>query len=323
MRRLLGAAALLALLAPAGALGARSYVLEGGGWGHGVGMSQYGALGYAEHGWRYPQILAHYYRDTTIGVLPNRSVRVLVADGAQRLTVGSAKPFRRIAGRTRKTLPAGDRSLTPAGVAAAGGLVRFEPGASPLRVGANPYRGSVEVSVQGGRLYAVNELALDHYLRGVVASEVPDHWPQEALRAQAVVARSYTLATLKPHGEFDLYSDTRDQVYGGIRAETQATNAAVAATAGKVVLYAGHVATTYYFSTSGGRTANAADLWPGLGAVPYLVSVPDPYDGLSRFHRWQPETLNPAALGRRLHVGVMEDLVVTKSSSGRAASVRV
>jgi len=321
MRRLVGAAALLALLAPGGAAAARSLVLEGGGWGHGVGMSQYGALGYAQHGWTYPRILAHYYRGTTLGVLPNRSVRVLVVDGAARVVVGSSKPFRRVAGREHGTVKAGDRALNAAGVAAAGGTIRFEPGASPLHVGANAYRGTIEVYVESGRLYAVNVLALDHYLRGVIAREVPDHWPQEALCAQAVVARSYTLATLRPAQRFDLFSDTRDQVYGGIAAETPATNAAVAATAGKVVLYDGRVATTYYFSTSGGRTANASDLASGLGAVPYLVSVPDPYDGLSRFHRWAPQTLSPAALGRRLKVGTLEDLRVTTSSSGRAASV--
>ena len=78
----------------------------------------------------------------------------------------------------------------PAGVVRRlGGEVRFDPGASPLRVLGQAYRGSLSVYVERGKLFAVNELSLDHYLRGVVPREMPFYWPQEALRAQAVVAR--------------------------------------------------------------------------------------------------------------------------------------
>ena len=93
-------------------------------------------------------------------------------------------------------------------------------------------------------------------------AEVPDDWPAEALKAQAVVARSYALSHLHG-GAFDLYPDTRSQVYLGVPEEEDSTNAAVNATAGQVVLYNGKVASTYYHSTSGGRTASIADVWPG------------------------------------------------------------
>ena len=103
---------------------------------------------------------------------------------------------------------------------------------------------------------------------------MPYIWHPEALKAQAVAARSYALATRKTGGAFDLYPDTRSQVYLGIDHEKPSTNAAVDATAGQVVLYEGQVAKTFFFSTSGGRTASAEDVWGA--AVPYLVSVRRP-----------------------------------------------
>jgi SpoIID/LytB domain protein len=119
-------------------------------------------------------------------------------------------------------------------------------------------------------LSVVNSLPLDEYVRGVVGGEMPDRWRIAALEAQAVAARSYALATLKPGAHFDLYGDTRSQVYGGIAYETARTNIAVERTAGKVLTWNGRVATTYFFSTSGGRTADVHEVWPRLPAVPYL-----------------------------------------------------
>ena len=142
----------------------------------------------------------------------------------------------------------------------------------------------------------VNRLPLDRYLRGVVPWEMPEDWHREALKAQAVVARSYALATLKPDKLFDLYADTRSQVYGGIRAEEVTTNRAIAATAGRVLFWNGRVATTFYHSTSGGRTAPIAEVWPRATPLPYLVSVPDPYDRISKHHRWGPVLLTPGQI---------------------------
>jgi SpoIID/LytB domain protein len=152
---------------------------------------------------------------------------------------------------------------------------------------------------------------------------MPDDWHREALRAQAVVARSYALATLKPGTLFDLYADTRSQVYGGIRAEAASTNRAIGSTAGRVLYWNGRVATTFYHSTSGGRTVSNEEAWPGAGPVPYLVSVSDPYDGLSKLHRWGPFRWTPAEAGRKLGVGDVRDLVVARGPSGRATEVTI
>ena len=152
---------------------------------------------------------------------------------------------------------------------------------------------------------------------------MPDDWHREALRAQSVVARSYALATLKPGALFDLYADTRSQVYGGIPAEAASTNRAIGSTAGRVLSWNGHVATTFYHSTSGGRTVSNDEAWPGATPVPYLVSVSDPYDGLSKLHRWGPFRWTPADVGRKLGVGVVRDLVVSRGPSGRATEVTI
>jgi SpoIID/LytB domain protein len=151
---------------------------------------------------------------------------------------------------------------------------------------------------------------------------VPTHWPAEALKAQAVVARSYALSSRKTGAAFDLYSDTRSQVYLGVQEEEQPTNDAVDATAGKVLLYRGQVARTYYHSTSGGRTAAIADAWPGSSPVPYLVSVADPQDALSPHHEWGPYVFAAKKIASALKArGTLLDVTTTPNPSGRVHSV--
>jgi stage II sporulation protein D len=315
--------------APAGS--GALFVLSGHGWGHGVGMGQYGAYGYAQHGWAYDQILAHYYPGTTLGPAPASRVRVLLANGARRLTIASTAPFRaKDATGASVQLPAGSYTFGPAlklkvGAAPARALtppVTFRPGGAPLEL-RRPYRGSLELDVVDGKLRAIDAVGLEQYLDGVVPAEMPSNWAPEALKAQAVVARSYALATRRVAAPFDLYPDTRSQVYLGVSAEMPSTNEAVADTAGQVVLYDGKVATTYFYSTSGGRTANSTDVWAGL-PVPYLVSVADPYDAISPYHDWGPFPFTGATLAKAFHVpGKVTDAETTVTSSGRVASLEL
>jgi stage II sporulation protein D len=323
MRRLLLLLA-VALCLPAQAGAGTLFLIDGRGWGHGIGMSQYGARGYAQAGWSYDRILAHYYPGTELRGVPARRVRVLLAEGRTAAAIGSAKPFRVVdaRGRTRKLKP-GTRRLAAAGLPKLRFPLRFEPGVSPLTLDGAAYRGALVVHRDGRKLEVVNTLPLDRYLRGVVPWEMPDDWHPEALRAQSVVARSYALATLKPGTRFDLYADTRSQVYGGVAAEERSTNLAIGSTAGQVLLWQGRVATTFYHSTSGGRTASVAEAWPRAVPVPYLVSVPDPYDGLSKHHRWGPVRMTPEQVGRKLGLGPVRDLIATRGPSGRVAELRL
>jgi stage II sporulation protein D len=306
---------------------ASALVISGHGWGHGVGMAQWGANGYARHGSDYRSILAHYYQGTTVATHSAPAVRVLLAEGRTRVTLTSDSPWK-VADAQGATvaLPPGtlpvaadlvvsDRTLTSP--------LTFSPGATPLRVGKAAYRGKLLLVSNGKRLQLVNVLPLESYVLGVVGREMPSNWPAAALETQAVAARSYALAELEnvvTARAYDLYSDTRSQVYGGIAAESAAVTAAVRATARQVVLYGGRVATTYFSSSSGGRTVSAAEAWGR--PIPYLVSVDDPYDTLSPYHDWGPVLVDARKAGRALKVpGQLLALNVTPGPSGHAAQV--
>jgi stage II sporulation protein D len=338
MRRslLLASTFLLVATAAVGARGAAplpasaTFVVTGHGWGHGVGLSQWGAYGYAQKGFDYARIVLHYFPGTQIGAAPVSRVRVLLTSGVKTLRIGSTQDFRvRDATGALHDVIAGSYTLTPAlklkvddnpAARALPGPLLFQPGTAPLAL-KNPYRGSMQVDVISGKLRAVNVVGLEQYLYGVVPAEMPYTWTPEALKAQAVVARSYALATRRT-GAFDLYPDTRSQMYLGVDHERPSTNAAVNATAGKVVLYNGQVAKTYFFSTSGGRTASAQDAWGE--SVPYLVSVPDPYDSISPHHDWGPFTFTGATLAKRLKMpGRIMDLQPQLNSSGRIKALTV
>ncbi len=202
-------------------------MISGGGYGHGVGMSQEGALGYAEHGFSYQQILAHYYTGTSIGVAP------------------------------------------------AGAQVRV---------------------LTGGK---VRKIALDTYVRGVVSAEVSPGWPLAALEAQAVASRTYALTAHAGGTRFDVYADTRSQVYRGVAAQTPQTDAAVAATAGQIVTYQGRPAITYFFASSGGRTENIENSFVGSQPQPWLRGVVDQYER-GDMHTWKV-VLSFATAASRLH----------------------
>src|SRR5207244_1865034 len=255
-------------------------------------------------------------------------VRVLLSSGTRKLTLGStdAVTVRDGSGAVHD-VSAGTYTLTAAmkmkvdgaqKVQALAGPLLFQPGTSALTLGRR-YRGAIQLDAAGGKLRAINLVGLEQYLYGVVPSEMPYTWAPEALKAQAVAARSYALAT-KRAGAFDVYKDTRSQVYLGLDHEKPSSNAAVDATAGKVLLYDGAVAKTFFFSTSGGRTASAEDVWGT--AVPYLVSVPDPYDTISPYHTWGPFPFTGAKLGRTLHLGgAVTDVRTTLNSSGRVTTL--
>ena len=135
----------------------------------------------------------------------------------------------------------------------------------------------------------MNALGLESYVLGVVGREMPSTWPAAGARGaggRRALLRARELENVVTASAYDLYGDARSQVYGGIAAESPAVTAAVQATARQVVLYDGKVATTYFSSSSGGRTVSAGEAWGK--PIPYLVSVADPYDTLSPYHDWGP-----------------------------------
>ncbi|HEX5872282.1 MAG TPA: SpoIID/LytB domain-containing protein [Longimicrobium sp.] len=327
--------------APAAAQAASSVVVRGAGFGHGIGMSQYGSYGFAQKGYSYQRILSHYYSGTSMTTAPSKPVRVLLQ---------ASDPFVRVRGASRG--PGGERlnpTVTYVARPAGGGRVsltgkgkKVGTFSSPLRLSsAKPmrlmgrainglssgtYRGSFELrGGAGGGVTAVNALPIDEYIKGVIAAEMPSSWHPQALRAQAVTARTYALSTSKTSGGvFDQYPDTRSQVYRGVRAETSASNAAVAATARQILSYGGKPAVTYFFSTSGGKTENIENSFVGSSPKPWLKSKDDPYDTISPKHRWRFR-FSPSALGAKLGApGRYEKIrVIQRGLSPRIVRARV
>jgi stage II sporulation protein D len=332
-------AAVAALLLPASAQASTVFTLIGHGWGHGIGMSQYGALGYAEHGFGYKRILGHYFTATHIAPLPgSRTERVLLSSGAAVHFGASAAMTLHDASGMKKKLAAGGYHLQRGGTAGRLQLVNgstgavtkrlvapvtITPGSQPLRLNdsagigfvGDHWHGSFRVAISGSSLLCIDLVGLEKYLRGVVPSEMPASWLAPALKAQAVAARSYAVATRNPSGPFDAYADTRSQVYGPIEHEAAASNAAVAATAHRVVWYKHTVATTFFSSSSGGRTASEQAAWGTSTGQPYLRPVVDRYDaagGANPNHNWPATAYTPAGLARALGLsGVVGSVAMT------------
>jgi stage II sporulation protein D len=302
-------AACLLAAAPAAAAKGR-FTIRGAGFGHGVGLSQYGAYGFALQGASYDEILRHYYTDTEVGTTdPRQTVRVLlqstgtasfsgaVRAGSRPLSPTRTYRVRRHGGAQVDLLSARGRRIAtftaPLGVAGAGGVVNLG--------GSGSYRGVLEFrpgTFSG--VNAVNAVDLESYVAGVISRESPASWPLEALKAQAVAARGYAITTTKGGAGFDHYADTRSQVYGGVAAETPSTNQAVADTRGQVVTYDGEPVVTFFFSTSGGRTEDVENTSLGSEPLPWLKSVEDPYDNVSPKHRWGPIKLTRAQAAAKL-----------------------
>lgn len=295
-----GLAAAACGTAPQSASAGTTVVAKGAGFGHGVGMSQYGAYGQAKAGRTANQILTHYYKGTVVAKGDvTRTVRVLLRNsssvrlsgattlvGSSRgLSASSTYVLKTSGGKTILTSAGGKRIASVTGamrVAAPAGGSILVAGSAINGVTSGRYRGAIEL--RSGQV--INQLTIDDYVRGVVAGESPASWPAAALQAQAVAARTYGITSTRT-GDFDLYPDTRSQVYRGVTGETSTTNAAVTATAGQYVTYNGKPITAFFFSTSGGRTENVENSFIGATPQPYLKSVDDPWDTASPKHRWQ------------------------------------
>lgn len=188
--------------------------------------------------------------------------------------------------------PAAARAVLPAAATPLGGPVTFT-GADGVRieVAGAPYRGTVEVRPGAGGLTVVNELDLESYVMGL--DEVPPDWPAEALKAQAVAARTYALWEREKgawaKSGYDVCATTSCQVYRGASVESGSGTRwveAVRATAGEVLLYQGKPALTRYHASSGGRTLDGEVVYPKSGALPYLRGIDDPQDEVSPLYRW-------------------------------------
>jgi stage II sporulation protein D len=174
---------------------------------------------------------------------------------------------------------------------------------------------------QAGGVQAINRLPLESYLTGVVGSEMPGSWPQEALRAQAIASRTYALRQLRPTAPFDLQATVASQVYKGVEAESDPIRDAVRSTRAQVLMHGRQLINAVFHSSSGGMTENSGDLW--TRQLPYLVSVPD-VDESSPVRRWE-QTFSPEALREAFQEigGVFSIQPLETSKTGRLKRVKV
>ena len=291
-----------------------TWTVDGHGNGHGHGLSQYGAQGAALQGLDASQILAFYYPGTTPAALGPSRVRVLISDSGTYLTVASQTGLNLTYTGTSIPLPSVGASqwrLIPSGAGFAAqylsdtwhtwrtGLpaqTNFSSG-GPVRLfhsdgTSNAYRGVLSAIRSGAGSIAVNNVALDDYTQGVVPRESPSGWQPAALQAQAVAARSYGRYAVEHHAssQYDICDTSSCQVYGGyarydaagnrLYGEEASTNAAVAATANRVLTYQGATIFAQFSAADGGWTAD--------GGQPYLIAKADPYEKFANgpYYSW-------------------------------------
>ena len=350
MRRLPFPLRLVATLGLVGALAApasaqTSFTLFGAGWGHGVGMSQYGAYGLALEGWTAPQILHHYYTGVSVEQRdpPKKRYRVGLAQGRSAITVSVIEGKARLSvGRKRIAVlgPGSHRVRLRAGRYRISRIVRRPKAVKPLRArlssggvirvaewGRELGRGVLELRrASKTSMHAVAILKPEEYLYGL--GEVPSSWPKAVLQAQAIAARTYAhrrILSPRTGCACQIYADTRDQAYVGLEKETGTAGGrwveAVNATASRVVTYGGEPISTLYSSSSGGYTENVENVWGGSPA-PYLKGRCDPGDYVeSNPNRTWKVALDGAALAAKLRSTLGWDVATVTGLEDKARGV--
>ena len=353
------------------------FYFRGQGGDHGVGMSQYGARGRANDGQTYDQILAHYYTGTTLGTIdPAMVVRVLLATAYVPTPEAPARIRARNGGWSsaafvdalgvRVPFPADsyvqilptEAGWTADAYDSAGVLLAsvattdlfIEPLDATTQLEIlwrswlpryTLYRGAVRLLVSGTTVQAINHVTMDDYIRGVVPAEMPPLWPIEALKTQAVAARSYAFNHMRPDRVYDVVPTSDHQVYGGLLLEHPRTEQAVTETANQVVMADGQVANTYFFAVAGGYTENNEFVWVGTNGnvvaapIGYLRGLPDvdangqAYDRNAPGFAWQSDAFSWDQLSQmlaadaRTNVGNLLDIQFERGVSGRVYLVTI
>lgn len=204
-----------------------------------------------------------------------------------------------------------------------GNLVSFVPAGEFIQINDVNYRGYLRVVWRDGKLLLINKLNIEEYLQGVLPGEVPLSFPYEVLKAQAIIARTYTLSRLGSNSDYDLCDTSRCQVYLGADSENELYNNAVKDTVGRVLAYEGRPISAVYHADSGGKTAAAVEVWGSR--VPYLQSRDDPW---SLNQHWRVTT-SPAEVQRVLAdmghtvTAISAMRIIERGSSGRIIELSV
>jgi stage II sporulation protein D len=199
-----------------------------------------------------------------------------------------------------------------------------------VRINGKGYRGYIDCfRYSDSHITVVNVVDFEEYLYGVVPNEIEGASHPEALKAQAVAARTYSITQLGKHMKygFDLCNSECCQVYKGYDSEYPTTNVAVDQTRGEVVTFLGEPATIYYFASSGGMTENSENVW--YSQVPYLRAVEDPYESPSyAYSNWSyeytPQQIKQMLIDKGYNIGDILNIEISQvTESGRALELIV
>lgn len=304
--------------------------LIGHGHGHGRGMGQWGALGYAKQGWSADRILRHYYGGTTAGKVSNPDISVRLAeksavnvhaDAGMRVGNKTVAPGQAVSlsGNTATITAGCGGPVVDTVTATFVGPINGDPNRPAnewLKFcgSGEPYRGAL--GYEDGRV--VNRLHVDDYVKGVLPREISPGWVDdggmEAVKAQAVAARTYALSAIAGGKKID--NTQGSQVYSGAGVEDPRTNAAADATAGQIRLANGQPAFTEFSASTGGYTAGVQ-----------FPAVIDEGDAISPNHNWT-STISPGSIASAFGVGALQSFEVIEANGlgpedGRALKVRV
>ena len=190
------------------------------------------------------------------------------------------------------------------------------------------YRGTITIRQHEKGIDVINELRLEEYLYGVVPKEMSPQWPKEALKSQAVAARTYALYQKEKNRDkgYDVYASTSSQVYGGVTAEHKNATAAVNETRGKLLICDGKLVLAYFHANSGGVTEDAENVW--TAQVPYLKSVRDDFSVQAPRNKWS-HAVDFVGMGRSfnqkgIHVGTIYEITpIEMSPTGRIKKIGI
>lgn len=190
------------------------------------------------------------------------------------------------------------------------------------------YRGTFLLYLSAGELLLVNQVMLEQYLYGVLPCEVSPNWEKEALKAQAVAARTFAIYNRLNNKtpEYDLEAGVASQVYKGFDIEAAPTNNAINETTGEILAYEDTIIQAFFHSNSGGKTASSAEVWGG--DYKYLQSIDDPYSASSKGYKWKYEIssdkLSALMLKSKFTIGSVEEIsIIDRTESNRVNTLKL
>ena len=269
----------------------------------------------------------------TIGLMENQSDVLIKISSGHAICQTEEKSIKKLTPNSNLVVSVKNQTLALDGKSVRGKNLEILPESSKISdlqvsINGKPYHGRVKIILRGSTFTVINEIQTEDYLKGVISKEMPEGWPLEAQKAQAIAARTFALKNRKRHQSegFDLCTSTHCQTYAGIAGETSAGNQAVNDTYGEVLEYQGKLIDAVFHTDSGGMTENSENVWETK--IPYLRAAREkrtrtqPWEKKWDISSFSSKINFPARLGALKKVS-LSPLTIGKSADDRGASGRV